>query len=905
MRLITLGFIFLSTSLHYSYVFGANINRNLNIKPTSHKSSNNDKANAADNGSSKGGSHHATNGAPGTPNGNANGKKGATGTSGAAGHTPAGTPGGPVTPGMNPSLEEMMKPLNDMFGGNGEALNVDNIMNSEMFHDFYNSLMGGNPSDGANNGQDNLFKDMISAINSQIAALTNGQNGANGTNNPVSPEQLNKINELKDKLENVLKKSGIDVEQLKKTMENENLMQNKDAVKDLMANLPMNPAMMQNMMGGKDGNMLNMDPSQMTDMFNQLSGGKMNMKDLGLGGLMTPPGVNDQDAQGNTKGGTAYVTNSSSSDKNFADKLNAFDHGDGEDEGMFRLYGLNDEHGVTDDGANDSAKKDNAVDVSGTDVSSNVSDAESTKDDSEESNESNTESIPAPPSDSSSEDSANTNEVEFNKEELITSSGGSKGESNNKATTKGQNNNNTFLDMNNLKNGMSGSTYGQDNGGDKTNGGNKKPVTNKPKRGKKKKMTKKRNPGQIPVNMDTLQKLLKEYSNTPNQKVMEEIIKKYVSMNNENNTDDGNDDDAGDDDTEDEQNGKGSSSDEDAELSMNEFSVKDIKKLISEGILTYEDLTEEELQKLAKPDDMFYELSPYANEEKDLSLNETSGVSNEQLNAFLRKNGSYHMSYDSKAIDYLKQKKAEKKEEEQEDDSFYDAYKQIKNSYEGIPSNYYHDAPQLVGENYVFTSVYDKKKELIDFLKRSHGITDDNDSSNGSARGKGNSIHGATYKSKYYDKYMKKLSEYRRREAFKILKKRRAQEKKLQKKQETQNNNNNEVDYSEYFKKSGFMNSSNGTVKTFSKDQLDNMVKQFNGDGGDVLSSSGSGAGMGGDYSGMNGGGQFSSSSGNSNPAGYVTFDGQNVVGSNENEDGEPNEDILNEEEEDNPEDDD
>ncbi|CAA9986867.1 translocon component PTEX150, putative [Plasmodium knowlesi strain H] len=923
MRLITLGFIFLSTSLHYSHVFALNTNRNLNIKPTSHKSSKNDKANGADNITNKGDSNDATTGATGASNGSSNGKEGTATTSATSGQGSPGTPGGTMTPGMNPSLEEMMKPLNEIFAGNGEGLNIENIMNSESFQNFFNSLMGGNPQDGSSNGQENLFKDMMSAINSQLAGATGGaagadaNNGNNGPNIPVSPEQLNKINELKDKLENVLKKSGIDVEQLKKSMENENFMQNKDGFKDFLANMPMNPAMMQNIMGGKDGNIFNMDSNQMMDMFNQFSQGNMNMKDFGMGdfmsnggfpaGMMTPPvGSQDKGAEDNLMGGKAYVSNSNNNDINFADKLNAFEDINGSDERMFDLYETNDEDGVTSNSMSDSVEESDILEVNGTNVNRNLSDENSVEEDLDELDANFGSNSSATVSNESSQNNRITDEVESNEEELITSSG-IKGDANKVTTTNGYKNNNGLFDMNNLKkDNNASSTYGNDNVGDNSNGGNinegnNNKVMKKRTGGKKKKTIKKKNPGQIPFKIESLQKLVKEFANTSNQKIMEDIVKKYVSMNNQSSTSNSDDDDE-DEDMEDEKNGKGKSSENEEELSMDEFSVKDIKKLISEGVLTYEDLTEDELKKLAKPDDMFYELSPYANEERDLSLNETSGVSNEQLNAFLRKNGSYHMSYDSKAIDYLKQKKAEKKEEEQEDDNFYDAYKQIKNSYEGIPSNYYHDAPQLIGDNYVFTSVYDKKKELIDFLKRTHGVTDESDSTSG--KDKDNSAENGAYKSKYYDKYMKKLSEYRRREAYKILKKRRAQEKKLQKKQEMQNNNNNEVDYSEYFKKNGFINSSNGTVKTFSKDQLDNMVKQFNNGGSEIFSSGGSGADVGGDYSGMGAGGQFSPSSGNSNTTGYVTFDGQSVVGSNENEEEESNEDILNEDE-DNSEDDD
>ncbi|CAI7722786.1 translocon component PTEX150, putative [Plasmodium vivax] len=911
MRLITVGFLFLSTSFHYSHVFAANGNRNLNIKPTCHKSGKNDKANGSDNIANKGGAQHAANGATGTPSGSSNGKKGATTTSASAGQ--AGASGGMAAPGMNPNFEQMMKPLNDMFKGNGEGLNIENIMNSDMFQNFFNSLMGGNPHDGAGGGQEILFKDMLNAMNAQGggapgapgAAATSG--GANKDPNiSVSPEQLNKINQLKDKLENVLKNVGVDVEQLKENMQNENIMQNKDALRDLLANLPMNPGMMQNMMAGKDGNMFNMDPNQMMNMFNQLSQGKMNMKDFGMGDFMPPPvHANDQDAEDDSRG-KAFVTNSSNNDINFAHKLNAFEYSNGPSEGMFQLYGMNNDDGVIDDGMSDSVGKNSALDVSGGSINRNLSDGDSAKEDSDESNANATSNSNATVPNKGGHEGGSANEVYSNEEELITSSG-SKGDANKLAGTGGYKNNNAFLDLNNLKKDASAAKYGKDNSGDKSNGGNSNggnnKVMNKRIGGKKKKtFKKKKNPGQIPFKMETLQKLVKEYTNTSNQKIMEKIIKKYVSMSNQSargNSEEEDDEEE----AEDEKSAKDKNSEKEAELNMNEFSVKDIKKLISEGILTYEDLTEEELKKLAKPDDMFYELSPYANEEKDLSLNETSGVSNEQLNAFLRKNGSYHMSYDSKAIDYLKQKKAEKKEEEQEDDNFYDAYKQIKNSYEGIPSNYYHDAPQLIGENYVFTSVYDKKKELIDFLKRSNGATDSSNSSAG--KDKGNSAESGTYKSKYYDKYMKKLSEYRRREAFKILKKRRAQEKKMQKKQEMQNNSSNEVDYSEYFKKNGFINSSNGTVKTFSKDQLDNMVKQFNSDGDDIPSSSGAGADLGDNYSGVSGGGQFSPSGGSgNNPSGYVTFDGQNIVGPNENEEEEPTEDVLNEDD-DNADDDD
>lgn len=171
------------------------------------------------------------------------------------------------------------------------------------------------------------------------------------------------------------------------------------------------------------------------------------------------------------------------------------------------------------------------------------------------------------------------------------------------------------------------------------------------KKNNKKKSSQKdyiRTDGKVSFDMATLQKTIKNFGGADNE-IVQNILKKYVTIDNDDDNDADEDEDEDDDD--------------DDDLDEDEFSVKDIKKLIEEGILDYEDLTENELRKLAKPDDNFYELSPYASDEKDLSLNETSGLTNEQLKNFLGQNGTYHMSYDSKSIDYAKQKKSEKKED--------------------------------------------------------------------------------------------------------------------------------------------------------------------------------------------------------------------------------------------------
>ncbi|GAW82873.1 translocon component PTEX150 [Plasmodium gonderi] len=928
MKLVVIASLcLLSSSVNYYHVSAAsNGNRNLNVKPTCHKSGKNDNVNGANNNTGKkGNAQHIINGGN-IQNGNSQKDK-VGGT-----QRPAGAVGGGMqnNPGSNEKIENMMNnPLNNMFKGNGEGLNIENIMNSDLFQNFFNSLMGSNPNGDQQGASGNMFKDILNSMNNMQGATSSGNDnetkeanqknqrgggrggGGGGEQNiPITPDQLNKINDMKDKLENVLKNVGVDVEQLKENMQKENFLQNKDLFKDVLSNMSMNPSMLNNMMGGNNGNMFNMDPSQMMDMFNKLNQGKMNMNDFGIGHNMngsnnnplSPHGHNNDDMSDSKN--KAFVMNSKNNNMKFADKFNSLNDEEEQDHVTFQLLSMNNDEDGIDDGMNDVVgNSDNTLETTTNSINRNLSDGDSAKDDVDESRSGNMNTTSTNQNGHNKDVKnarINNDVVDQAEEELIASSSGSKEGANKMAgnNLKIDDNNNAFLDMNNLKQNSS-SNHDQTNIGNAQGVKNENNITKKSKGGKKKKGLKKKKPGQIPFKIDALKQLVKDFSNTPNKKIMEEVIKKYVSLNHKSSSgaDDEDEDDA---DFENEKNSKG----KETELNMNEFSVKDIKKLISEGILTYEDLTEEELKKLAKPDDVFYELSPYSSDEKDLSLNETSGVSNEQLNAFLRKNGSYHMSYDSKAIDYLKQKKAEKKEEDQEDDNMYDAYKQIKNSYEGIPSNYYHDAPQLIGNNYVFTSIYDKKKELIDFLKRSNGVSDSNNESgnNGNSKDKdANTAQGGTYKSKFYDKYMKKLSEYRRREAFKILKKRRAKELKLKKKQEMQSNNSTDIDHSQFLKQNGFLNSNNGFIKTFSKEQLDNMVKQFNNNGDDLINTSDIGSFSAQDNTfGENiANGGVNSSAFNSNTPGYVSFDGKNIIGSNEKEDEESNEETLNEDEDD------
>lgn len=181
------------------------------------------------------------------------------------------------------------------------------------------------------------------------------------------------------------------------------------------------------------------------------------------------------------------------------------------------------------------------------------------------------------------------------------------------------------------------------------------------------------------------------------------------------------------------------------------------------------------------------------------------------------------MSYDNKTLDYLKQKKSEKKEEDQEDENFYDAYKQIKSSYSGIPSNYYHQAPQLIGDKYVFTSVYDQKKDLIKFLKKTNGksiYTHPDELENGNTANK----TGSDQTGKSSDiKQLQKLSYYKRKNAYNILVEQRRIEKeekeKMEKKAKTPNKLVND-DYIQHLNNGGL----NKNTVLFSKDELDKMV---------------------------------------------------------------------------------
>ncbi|SCP06068.1 translocon component PTEX150, putative [Plasmodium ovale] len=990
MKLSALIFLISPALIHYCCVSATNGNRSLNAKPTCKKSGKDEKGNDSGAQSDKG--KASTSGTAHTS---------ATHNNGGAGRNVESKKGPGETfdsvSGRN-EHQNMMNPLNQMFGQGGPGgLNLENIVNSDIFKSIFNSMIsgggapggnggngasgsGGNPMHPMNPGQiyGKMFSDMMNSMgnpnrNQQMAdgnpgpstssasaggihpvnpidpnnnlfgkmfndmmnslgnpnrnhqmtgenpgpSTSSGNNMGGGDmqqrgkNIQVTPEEMNKINDLKDKLENVLKNVGINVEKIKENINNDSFMQNNDLFKDMFGNMHAGGGgvpMMNFANNNPGGNMFNFDPATMMNIMNMgrnvgANGGASGSRGVGGNGGGGPFG-NDRNEDNR-----AYVVNSNNKGFSVEDKLGAVNdkEEEEEEESRYHLFGMNNNDLDTANGGS------SMLDGNGNNINRKLSDGDSLTEDFEDQK-------------NSGLSAGGSGETGTGEEELIASST-QRDSGADKGTKEGFKGNNHYLNFKNLNNSMqSNENESGENAIDGKNSVGSKEGNKKKRRkgGKKKLKRRKKNPGQIPFKMDTLEKTVKEYADHKNKDILQNIISKYVTMNN-----DRDDNNLGDDDYEDDiKNEKGrieGDEDEEEELNMNEFNLKDIKKLIDEGILTYEDLTEEELRKLALPDEPFYELSPYASEEKDLSLNETSGVSNEQLNAFLKKNGSYHMSYDSKSIDYLKQKKLEKKEEEQEDDNFYDAYKQIKNSYDGIPSNYYHDAPQLIGNKYVFTSVYDKKQDLINFIKRSSGITsndnnnnnnDDDDENNLYSSNSSSSTGIGTYKSKYYDKYYKKLSEYRRKEAFKILKKRKEEEKKLKKKKELQNDN--DIDYSEFIKKNNFSNNLGDNVKLFSKDQLDNMVKKFTSTGGNIrnntsandILNSASGKNM---ENATNGNGSSSSSGNNAQNGGksgfgggapfgndtdgYVTFDGQDVVGANNGEEDDQNEEELNEEE--------
>ncbi|SBT44869.1 translocon component PTEX150, putative [Plasmodium ovale wallikeri] len=818
------------------------------------------------------------------------------GNPGTSGSGPSTSGGGPSTSGGGPGTSSGTV--------GGVPFDQGNLF-GKMFNDMMNSM--GNP---------NRNQQMAGENPGPCTSSGNMGGGCmqqKGKNIQVTPEEMMKINDLKDKLENVLKNVGINVEKIKENINNDSFMQNNDLFKDMFGNMHAGGGggvpMMNFANNNPGGNMFNFEPAHMMNFMNM--GGNAGASGGANGGANG--GASGSHGIGVNEDNRAYVVNSNNKGFSVEDKLGAVndkeEEEEEEEESRYQLFGMNNNDLDSVSGGGGSSM----LDGNGNNMNRKLSDGDSLTEDFEDQK-------------NSGVTAGSSGETGTGGEELITSS--TQRDSGDKGAKEGFKGNNHYLNFTNLNNSVQSNENGENATDGKNSVGSKGGSKKKRRKGGKKKLKRrKKNPGQIPFKMDTLEKTVKEYADHKNKDILQNIISKYITMNN-----DRDDNNLGDDDYDDDiKNEKGKiegdegneNEEEEEELNMNEFSLKDIKKLIDEGILTYEDLTEEELRKLALPDEPFYELSPYASEEKDLSLNETSGVSNEQLNAFLKKNGSYHMSYDSKSIDYLKQKKLEKKEEEQEDDNFYDAYKQIKNSYDGIPSNYYHDAPQLIGNKYVFTSVYDKKQDLINFIKRSSGITsnannnddnddDDDDENNQYSTNSSSSSGIGTYKSKYYDKYYKKLSEYRRKEAFKILKKRKEEEKKLKKKKELQNNN--DIDYSELIKKNNFGNNLGDDVKMFSKDQLDNMVKKFTNTGGnvgnntsanDILNSAGTnniqngknGNGSSSGNGGLSGGGGSGGAPFGNDTDGFVTFDGQDVVGANNGEEDDQNEEELNEEE--------
>ncbi|SBS93340.1 translocon component PTEX150, putative [Plasmodium malariae] len=933
MKLLAVSFLIFSTIINCYYANVPNGNRTLNVKPTCNKSgktgSGNNENNSIDNSADNsvgGGGADENNGNSDDNNKNENNE----GVKDDSSNIKEKEAKQTCDASANRDFQNMMKPFNDMlergklnnmnlenllnseiFQGKGGKLNIENILNNEIFHSFLSSLDGDKKSGDNNNNDDSrastygaLFKDMLSSFNN--SNLNNkgengveGEDGTKGSENKgkniqLTPEQLNKINELKDRLENVLKNAGVDVEKIKENIQNDDFLKNKEFLKDILAKLPVNAPIM-NFGDKHNGNMFNLDTVDMMNMLKKVNkGDKMGLniedddstkigKDDEAYEYDEDAVVTDENNDINTNSFNAdqYLLNSNK-DISLVDRL-SFNNFVSNDK-KFDCFDIN---------TYKPSLGGNKVDVTANSINRKLSDGDSLED-YDESNNSNINVTDNNGSNGSnhisSSSSSSGNSAGGDKEELIASSSGA-GKNSNQMTNSVIGGNH-FFDLSNVqkpKSSKKSSLYGAKKGIKK--GKHRKG-------GKRKKKNKKRNPGQVPFKMDTLKETVRGINNPNSREMIEGIIKKYISLT----PDDGDDDD--DDDNENGGNdnanqGESGDGNKEDELNINEFSIKDIKKLISDGILTYEDLTEEELRKLASPDKVFYELSPYATEDKDLSINETSAVSNEQLNAFLKKNGQYHMSYDSKNIDYLKQKKSEKKEEDQEEDTFYDAYKQIKNSYLGIPSNYYHEAPQLVGNNYVFTSVYDKKQDLINFLKRSNGMTVD-DAVNGSGTG------STPYKSKFYDKYYKKLSEYRRREAFKILKKQKDKEKQLKLKQKLENEEKDDLNNFSPKNKLAGNASDNYGVQVFSKDQLENFVKNFNSqNNSDILSNSGQTSMN--NNTNNNNSTNDSESSFNNGSNGFVTFDGKDVVGSSSNEDTsvDENDQVLNEEEDLNEDDDD
>lgn len=782
------------------------------------------------------------------------------------------------------TINEMGKitnPFEDMLKGKVDDMDIGKMMNKDNLQSFLSSLTGNKDGSGKN-----PLSDMMNIF----GVPQTGKEGAEGGVNKEN--QMKQINELKDKLETMLKGAGVNVDKIKDSIKNNDLLKNKQLLKEAISKLTLDPSMM-NMLNNKDGangKPFDINPDSMMKMFNALSNENGNLDDLkmkptdgsfdsfndGVDNNLVPsnPKGQNNNEEDDEEGGDdddyddkSFVVNSKYADNSFEDKFNTFDEKD--DDVKYELFGENEEAEELNNNTTTASSKGDANNSVNTQEGEGKEESFSANE--ENINNNNNHNNKNYNNYNTSQQEEDDNSFNENDEPLISSSQFDNNKKNKMSVSTHNKKSKNLMDSLDLES----TNYGSNSSSSMSNNYNSKNKNSK-KNNKKKSSQKDyiRTDGKVSFDMATLQKTIKNFGGADNE-IVQNILKKYVTIDNDDDNDADEDEDEDDDD--------------DDDLDEDEFSVKDIKKLIEEGILDYEDLTENELRKLAKPDDNFYELSPYASDEKDLSLNETSGLTNEQLKNFLGQNGTYHMSYDSKSIDYAKQKKSEKKEDQQEDDDgFYDAYKQIKNSYDGIPNNFNHEAPQLIGNNYVFTSIYDTKENLIKFLKKNseYDLYDDDDK------------EGGNFKSPLYDKYGGKLQKFKRQRAFNILKQWRAKEKKLkEKKKKEEMEENKEFDFSKNY---NFSSKNDGGVTMFSKDQLEDMVKNFGGKPSAHVTDS---------FSRKENPFVPTNTKNNSNDDddmdnGYVTFDGKNKVSENDddekgnNNDDENDNDDSNDEEE-------
>ncbi|VEV55929.1 translocon component PTEX150, putative [Plasmodium vinckei vinckei] len=702
-------------------------------------------------------------------------------------------------------------------GNNAEQapieLSFDKLANGDKIKSILDSLIENEKNDNGNNGKD-MYKVMMSNI---FNGLNNANDSTNSQNDEVndnttiniSQDNQEQLENLKKNIENALKERGINIDDLSKKYMDGN-MEGKDAFIQLLKNMSQDddiamniPELTQNanFPGLNLPNLFNVpdddEDNNDYDIIAKNNENALNAKndivedneDPGEGTSkesqyelfkMSNSNGNGQTSNDENAISNADIKIDSETDSSEIDSENEFSDSDSSvtDSG----HGFSD----SDSSVTDSGSEFSDSDSDATDSGSEFSDAENDA----VSNEKPTQEIESPETDGS-------------EEELIVSS----------STNNKQKNSAPSLMKNELlKPDNANSSTSKTNGTETS-----KKATHKSKKYKKKSSPTKTNLRRYPFEQSKINGLMTKFENSDFYKaVLKNILDKYVILddsdndgknNNKNNNDD----------------------DENEELNMKEFSVKNLKKLLEDDVLDYSDLTEEELTKLAGPDKAFYDLSPYANEDKEFSVNEGSTVENEQLTAFLNKFGQYHMSYDGKTLDYLKQKKSEKKEEDQEDENFYDAYKQIKSSYSGIPSNYYHQAPQLIGDKYVFTSVYDQKEDLINFLKKTNGkslYVHPDDLENGNASGVSPEM-----------KQLQKLSYYKRKNAYNILveqKRIEKEEKENKEKKEKASNKPINDDYIKHLSSGGL----NKNTVLFSKDDLDKMVNGLYSESGNSNGSS-------------------------------------------------------------------